>query len=203
MPPTNKNPLTRTQEQKTKNNNPPLTPHPGGDGLPAVDRSTGEGWVVDVAVVEQPAQPTAEQPSAIVPVDPKRPRAKPTGGLPSPEDARRLMAIWNEHKPPGWSRLNCVNDRRWEVAQAFARDLGGLEAFLAALPIALHNAGQDRFWRAPGHDWNSFMGYGAKTGKGHFLRFLEQEAPRVPTVNRDGSLTAAGMALEPDFPQLF
>jgi hypothetical protein len=113
------------------------------------------------------------------------------------------MAIWNEHKPPGWGGLISVNDKRWEVAEAFARDLGGMDAFLSALPVALHNAGQDRFWRAPGHDWNSFMGYGEKTGKGHFLRFLEQEAPRIPTVDRDGSLTAAGMALEPDLPQFF
>jgi hypothetical protein len=158
---------------------------------------------VNVQVIEQPEPPTAGQPAAIVPAKPKRPRAKPGSHQPAPEEARRLMAIWNEHKPPGWSSLTCVNSKRWEVVEAFARDLGGLEAFLAALPVALHNASQDRFWRGPGHDWNSFMGYGEKTGKGHFLRFLEQEAPCIPTVNRDGSLTAAGMALEPDLPHLF
>lgn len=106
------------------------------------------------------------------------------------------MAVWNEYKPDGWGGLRCVNPKRWEVAMNFARDLGGFELFLEALPLALHNAAADRFWGGPGHDWNSFMGYGEDTGKGHFLRFLEQEAPRVPTTNRDGSLTFAGTIIQ-------
>jgi hypothetical protein len=205
--PNNKNPTTRTPYKS-----PPYPPH-GGDGLAAVDRSEGGDRLVSISLEEQPQrptaerpanqQPTAEQPAAIVPAQPRGTRARTARHRPPSEEAHRLTEIWNAHKPPGWNSLTCVNSKRWEVVEAFARDLGGLEAFLAALPLALHNASQDRFWRGPGHDWNSFMGYGGQTSKGHFLRFLEQEAPRVPTVNRDGSLTAAGMALEPDLPHLF
>jgi hypothetical protein len=147
--------------------------------------------VVSVSVVEQP-----EQPSAIVPVKATKRQAKRPASIPTAEEAARLMAVWNDNRPAGWSSLTCINQQRWEVAIGFAKDLGGMDAFLEALPVALANAGQDRFWCAPGHDWNSFMGYGAKTGKGHFLRFLEQEAPCVPTTNRDGSLTFLGTILQ-------
>jgi hypothetical protein len=170
---------------------PPLPPHEGGNGLAAVDQDGSMTEVVNVSVVEQP-----EQPSAIVPVKATKRQAKRPASMPTAEEAARLMAVWNENRPAGWGALTCINQKRWEVALGFAQDLGGLDAFLQALPVALANAGQDRFWGGPGHDWNSFMGYGAKTGKGHFLRFLEQEAPCIPTTNRDGSLTFLGTILQ-------
>jgi DNA-binding MarR family transcriptional regulator len=184
-------PLT-TKSQLTRRTaiTPPLPPHEGGDGLTAVDRSDDWTGDVNVSVVEQP-----EQPSAIVPVKATK-KSNKRSASPTAEEAARLMAVWNENRPAGWGALTCINQKRWEVAMGFAKDLGGMEAFLDALPIALANAGQDRFWGGPGHDWNSFMGYGAKTGKGHFLRFLEQEAPRVPTTNPDGSLSFLGTILQ-------
>ncbi len=194
---------TKSQLTRTTAVIPPLPPHEGGNGLTAVDGLEEDPVQEPLAEREQPtarpvpsASSEAEPSSAIVPVSAKGKRpASPRGG-PTQEQACRLMAVWNENKPAGWGGLRCVNPDRWAVAMNFSRDLGSFEAFLEALPVALHNAAGDRFWSGPGHDWNSFMGYGGKTGKGHFLRFLEQEAPRIPTTNPDGSLTFLGSVIQ-------
>lgn len=196
--PFNKNPSTKTHEQYPLN--PPFIPPSGGSGLSA-DRGSEEGTDVCVTVTVEPAaeQPAAalavsEQPAATTPAKAK-PRRRDSA-QPTAEEARRLMSVWNDNKPAGWSAITCVNQKRWEVASGWARDLGGLEAFFEALPVALSNASQDRFWSGPGHDWNSFMGYGGDTSKGHFLRFLEQQEKREPTVNSDGSLTFLGSLIQ-------
>lgn len=197
-------PLTTTSLQTTRTALiPPLPPHPGGHGLTAA-RGSMDGSV-DVCVTEivEPAaeQPAAalaviEQPAATAPVKAKAKPRKKESELPTADEARRLMSVWNDNKPAGWSAITYINKKRWEVAMGWARDLGGLEAFFEALPVALANASQDRFWSGPGHDWNSFMGYGSKTSKGHFLRFLEQQEKREPTVNPDGSLTFLGSLIQ-------
>lgn len=197
-------PLTTTSQQTTRTALiPPLPPHPGGHGLTAARGSTDGSADVCVTVTVEPAaeQPPAalavnEQPAATAPIKARPSRRRRDSAQPTAEEARRLMTVWNDNKPAGWSSITCVNQRRWEVAMGWARDLGGLEAFFEALPVALANASQDRFWSGPGHDWNSFMGYGGDTGKGHFLRFLEQQEKREPTVNRDGSLTFLGSLIQ-------
>lgn len=203
--PFNKNPSTKTHEQDPFN--PPFIPPSGGSGLSA-DRGSEEGTDVFVTETVEPAaeQPVAalavvEQPAPTASVKAKKSKRKrdttpPETPAPTAQEAFRLMEIWNEHRPAGWSAITCVNQKRWEVAMGWARDLGGLEAFFEALPVALANASQDRFWSGPGHDWNSFMGYGGDTSKGHFLRFLEQQEKREPTVNPDGSLTFLGSLIQ-------
>jgi hypothetical protein len=182
--PINKNPLTRTPLIH------PPNPPRGGSGLTAADR----GEVIEMVAVqeiEQSEQP--EQPCAMVPVTVQLAQATGSAYTNRAAAASRLMAVWNEHRPRGWNALRSMNTKRWELAMAFAQDLGGFDALLEALPIALHNAGRDRFWCAPGHDWNSFMGYGKNSNKGHFWRFLEQDIPRMATTNPDGSLTLAAL----------
>jgi hypothetical protein len=199
--PINKNPLTKTHEQYPVN--PPFIPPSGGSGLPA-DRGWEEGSDASgvMAVVEPATGPPLaalaipEQPASHKLVKAKRGSRKTDSLQPTEEEASRLMSVWNDNKPAGWSAITCVNQKRWEVAMGWARDLGGLEAFFEALPVALANASQDRFWSGPGHDWNSFMGYGGATSKGHFLRFLEQQEKREPTVNPDGSLTFLGSFIQ-------
>ena len=186
-----------TQEQEKKN--PPYPPE-GGNGLTAAAHQPQP--LIDLL----PVSTTAEQPPATMPVKTKGSRPKGSAKGHSQDDARRLVAIWNENRPGGWSALSCVTADRWDVVDKWSAALGGFESFLLALPVALANAGRDRFWCAPGHGWNSFMGYGAKTGKAHFLTFLEQEQAYAPTVNRDGSLTFAGTAIQAmnnPTPQLF
>jgi hypothetical protein len=208
--PFNKNPSTKNHEQDPVN--PPFIPPSGGSGLSA-DCGSEEGTDVFVTETVEPAaeQPVpalavVEQPASTAPVKAKAKPRRRDSAQPTAEEARRLMSVWNDNKPAGWSAITCVNQKRWEVAMGWARDLGGLEAFFEALPVALANASQDRFWSGPGHDWNSFMGYGGATSKGHFLRFLEQQEKREPTVNPDGSLTFLGSLIQTNqnpTPQLF
>lgn len=201
------------QDSEEQDPIPPLPPHPGGHGLTAA-RSDGDPPGECLALDCAAEQPTAERPTAKRPAT-QQPSAgaliKPAARKPSPtaqanqsEQARQLIALWNQHKPAGWSALACVSAKRMEVAQAFARDLGGWEAFLQALPVALANAAQDRFWSGPGHDWNSFMGYGQRSDKGHFWRFLEQQQPRTAVTRSDGSMTLADLGQQlKSVPRLF
>lgn len=202
-----------SDQQDSEELRPPLTPPCGGDGLTADQPSTETlSITVSVGQVEQPtavpsdsppasshlaAQPQLlQQPNAAAPVKAKRSRTTRSSNVHSDDDARRLIAIWNENRPGGWGALSCMTAARWEVVDHWSAALGTFETFLQALPVALANAGRDRFWCAPGHGWNSFMGYGAKTGKAHFLTFLEQEQAYAPTVNRDGSLTFLGGVIQ-------
>jgi hypothetical protein len=203
MPPTNKNPLTRTQVQKTKNNNPPLTPHPGGGrptGRGSIDGGRLGGRCGCGGTASTANGRTAE-------------RDRPGGPETSSGQTDRWVAIAGG-RPPADGDLERAQAAGLEPPELRQRPaLGGGPGLCprSGGPGGVPDRLADRpAQRRPGpllaRPWPRLElvhGLRAKTGKGHFLRFLEQEAPRVPTVNRDGSLTLAGMALEPDLPQLF
>lgn len=119
----------------------------------------------------QPEQLTLE--GKTEPVPPKKKGA----GIDS-ATAERIVQLWNEHKPRAWSVLRTIDDKRWEVAQTWASKLGGMEAFLEALPKVLAAAKADSFWGSKGMSWNGVLGYGADTRKGHFLTLLEAAETR-------------------------
>lgn len=90
----------------------------------------------------------------------------------SPQDQDRIIQIWNANKPKAWKAMKILGTRT-KTVEHLAASVGGLEKFIEFLPLALKQAGSDRWWSEKPMSFANFMGTG-KTSKAHFEEFVDQ-----------------------------